>query len=96
MAVPLAVEVELKEPQAPELPQVTVQVTPPFLVSLLTTAVRLLVAPTMSDVGGTGLRATVIPGAVMVMVADWDLVVSVTEVAVTVTVPPVGIAAGAV
>jgi hypothetical protein len=49
----------------------------------------------MSDVGGTGLRATVIPGAVMVIVADCDLVVSVTEVAVTVTVPPVGIAAGA-
>lgn len=32
----------------------------------------------------------------MVIVADWDFVVSVTEVAVTVTVLPVGIAVGAV
>jgi len=95
VAVPLAVEVALKEPQG-DVVQVTDQVTPPFLVSLLTTAVRLVVALMMSEVGGVGLRATEIPGAVMVMVAVADFVVSVTEVAVTVTVPEVGIGAGAV
>ena len=95
MAVPLGVEVGLKEPQG-EVVQVTVQVTPPFLLSLLTTAVRLVVAPTVREAGGVGLRATEIPGAVMVMVAEAAFVVSVTEVAVTVTVPEVGIAAGAV
>jgi len=95
VAVPLGVVAELKEPQA-ELPQVTVQVTPALWLSLLTTAVRLEVAPMMREVGGVGLRATEIPGAVMVIVAEADFVVSVTEVAVTVTVPEVGIAAGAV
>ena len=96
MAVPLAVEVELKEPHPPEVPQVTDQVTPAFLLSLLTTAMRLLVAPTIREVGGVGLSATETPGAVMVMVAEAALVVSVTEVAVTVTVPEVGMAEGAV
>ena len=95
VAVPLGVVAELKEPQA-ELPQVTVQVTPALWLSLLTTAVRLEVTPMMREVGGVGLRATEIPGAVMVIVAEADFVVSVTEVAVTVTVPEVGIAAGAV
>jgi hypothetical protein len=88
--------VALKEPQAPELPQVTDQVTPAFLLSLLTTATRLLVAPGMREVGGVGFRATEMPGAVMVMVAEADLVVSVTEVAVMVTVPEGGMARGAV
>jgi hypothetical protein len=95
VAVPLAVEEELKDPQA-ELPQVTVQVTPAFLLSLLTTAVRLVVPLTMREVGGVGMRATETPGAVMVMIAEANFVVSVTEVAVTVTVPELGIAAGAV
>jgi hypothetical protein len=49
-----------------------------------------------SDVGGAGLKATEIAGAVIVMVADADFEVSVTEVAFTVTVLPVGTAAGAV
>jgi hypothetical protein len=94
--VPLAVAMGLKVPHE-ELPQVTVQVTPPFLLSLLTTAVRLVVLPAPSDVGGVGLSATEIATArVMVMVAEADLVVSVTEVAVTVTVFEVGTAAGAV
>ena len=98
MAVPLAVEAELKEPHPPEVPHVTVQVTPPLAESLLTTAVRLVVVATASDVGGVGLSATVIDvdAAVMVMVAEAVLVVSVTEVAVTVTVPEVGTAEGAV
>jgi hypothetical protein len=76
--------------------QVAVQVTPAFLLSLLTTATRLAVAPIMREAGGVGLRATETPGAVMVMVTEADLVVSVTEVAVIVTVPELGIAAGAV
>ena len=97
MAVPLAVEAELTEPQAPEVPQVTVHVTPPFLESLLTTAVRLAVAVATSEVGGVGLSARVIAaGGVTVMVAEADLVVSVTEVAMTVTVAGAGTAAGAV
>ena len=87
----------MKEPQAPVLPQVTVQVTPPLWLSLLTTAVRLAVVPSLMEDGGAGLRATEIEGVVMVMVAGVDdFVGSVTEVAVMVTVPEVGTAAGAV
>ena len=41
-------------PQAPELPQVTVQVTPAFLLSLVTTAVRLAVVPVVR-VAGSGI-----------------------------------------
>jgi hypothetical protein len=51
VGAPLAVPVGLKEPHG-EVPQVTVQLTPPFLLSLVTTAVRLAVAPVTSDVGG--------------------------------------------
>ena len=49
VGAPLAVPVGLKEPHG-EVPQVTVQLTP--LLSLVTTAVRLAVAPVASDVGG--------------------------------------------
>jgi hypothetical protein len=90
--------VGLKVPHA-ELPQVTDQLTPPFLLSLLTTAVRLAVALGASCVGGRGLKATEIAGGVALMVTgvdDADLVGSVTEVAVIVTVFEVGTAAGAV
>jgi hypothetical protein len=80
--------VGLKEPQE-ELPQVTVQATPLVWLSLLTTAVMLEVVPTMSDVGGAGLKVTESAGVVMLMVATAVLVVSVTEVAVTVTVSTV-------
>jgi hypothetical protein len=97
VAVPLAVLVGLNPPQAPMLPQVTDQVTPAFAESLLTTAVSDVVALVWSEEGGSGLKATEIgTAAVMVMVADADFVVSVTEVAVTVTVLPVGTADGAV
>jgi hypothetical protein len=95
---PLAVEAGLKVPQG-ALPQVTDQVTPAFLLSLLTTAVRPAVALVASEVGGAGLKATEIAGgagAVIVIVAETVLVVSLTEVAVTVTVLEVGTAAGAV
>jgi hypothetical protein len=77
--------VGLKDPQA-ELPQVTVHVTPAFLLSLVTTVVRLLVVPMVIDAGAAGLKATEMGGAAMVMVAVPDFVLSELEVAVTVTV----------
>jgi hypothetical protein len=91
VAVPLAVEVGLKDPQAPELPQVTVQVTPALLLSLLTTAVRGVVVPAGSDVGGAGLNATEIGGTAI----DICAVPGVPEAAAAVIVTVVG-AAGAV
>jgi hypothetical protein len=79
------------------LPQVTDHVTPAFLLSLVRTAVMLVVAPTNSDVGGCALKATeMTPAAVMVIVAEAVFVVSVTEVAVTLTVAGLGIVVGAV
>jgi hypothetical protein len=81
------------------LPQVTDQVTPAFALSLVTTAVRLVVEPTKSEVGGVGVSATVMEGggaAVMVMVFDAVFVLSVTDVATIVTVLFVGTAEGAV
>jgi len=84
----------LKLPQA-ELPQATVQVTPAALLSLLTFAVKLAEAPTARDVGGFEIATEIAADAVMVMETEADLVVSAAEVAVTVTVFPVGTAAGA-
>jgi hypothetical protein len=96
VAVPLAVEVGAKLPQAVAL-QVTVHLTPALALSLLTTAVRLVVEPAASDIGGVGFRATEMGGAALiVIVAEAVLVVSVTEVAVTVTVAGLGTALGAV
>jgi hypothetical protein len=74
------------------LPQVTLHVTPALALSFATTAVRLVVVPATTDAGAAGLNVTAITGAVAVMeiVAEAVLVVSVTEVAVTVTeIPPV-------
>jgi hypothetical protein len=98
VATLLSVAVGLKTPQAPALPQVTVQFTPWFCESLVTTAVSDAAVLVCSEVGGAGLKATEITGAVVVIVivADADFVGSVLEVAVTVTVLPVGTAAGAV
>jgi hypothetical protein len=84
----------LNAPQAPALPHVTDHVTPLLAESFVTTAVSGVVALVSSEAGGAGLRATEI--ALMEMVAEADFVVSVTDVAVTVTVLPVGAAAGAV
>jgi hypothetical protein len=61
--VALAVIVGLKVPHA-ELLQVTDQLTPPFLLSLATVAVILVVAPITSVVGGGVLRDTEIAGGV--------------------------------
>jgi len=58
-------------------------VTPAFLASLVTTAVRGLVEPAAMDVGGVGVRETAIAGAVILMVAIPG--VAPVEVAVMVT-----------
>jgi hypothetical protein len=82
------------------LPQVTVQLTPAFFVSLLTDAARLDVVLITIEDGGCVTNDTEIGGGgavdVMVMEADTDLVPSVTEVAVIVTEAGVGTALGAV
>jgi hypothetical protein len=96
VATPLAVWVGLNDPQAPALPQVTVQSTPAFVWSFETTAVIGLAELVCIDVGGGGLKTTVIAGRVMVMLAETNFVLSAVEVAWTVTVPPVGTVAGAV
>jgi hypothetical protein len=59
----LAVEVGLKLPQS-VLPQATVQLTPPFLVSLVTVAAIPAVLPTVMEVGGVkpGVKVTTIGG----------------------------------
>jgi hypothetical protein len=55
------VEAGLKVPHD-ALPQVTDQVTPPFLLSLFTWATRLAVAEVLMDDGAAELRATEIVG----------------------------------
>jgi hypothetical protein len=92
------VVVLLKAPQAPAvlLPQATDQVTPAFFESFVTVAVSEAVPLIRSEAGSPAI-ATVMPGAaVIVMLAVADFVVSVTEVAVMLIVPPVGTEAGAV
>jgi hypothetical protein len=93
----LAVLVGLKLPHELLL-QVTVQVTPAFFESLVTMAAMLVVALIASDDGGCEAKATlmVAPEDVMVTVAEIDLVLSVTEVAVMVTVAGDGTVEGAV
>jgi hypothetical protein len=85
----------LNVPQAPAplLPHVTDQVTPAFLESLVTVAVSAAVALVASKAGAPESATEM---AVIVIVDDADFVGSVTDVAVTVTVLPVGTAEGAV
>ena len=85
-----------KEPQA-ALKQATVHCTSGLAETSLVIATLIgAVVLICSEAGGAPWKATVIGmGGVMVMVADTDLVVSASEVAVTVTVPPVGMALGA-
>jgi hypothetical protein len=80
------------------LEQVTVQVTPAFLESLVTMAAMLVVPLIASEDGGGAAKATVMAALeeVMVTVAEADFVVSATEVAVMVTVAGEGTAEGAV
>jgi hypothetical protein len=97
VAAPLAVCAGLNEPHV-EPPHVTVHFTPPLALSFATFAIMLVVTLTASDVGGCAASATVIgmTGAVIVIVAVADFVLSVTEVAVTVTAFPFGTVVGAV
>ena len=92
---PLAVAgVIVPHPEQTVPPWVRVQVTPLFAVSLLTVAVKLAVLPAGTLALG-GATATVMAGTVMV--AEFVLVVSATDVAVIVTVKVLGGgAAGAV
>jgi hypothetical protein len=95
VAVPLGVDAGLKLPHC-ALPQVTDQVTPAFALSLLTVAVKGAVVVAATE-PGVLLSATEMgaAGAEMVIVAVADLVASVTEVAVTVTVAGFGAEPGA-
>ena len=96
VAVPLPVLAAESEPQEPALPQVTVQLTPEFVLSLLTSAVNAALPPTCKK-AGVGLSVTAIgAGAVMVIVADAEALLFATDVAVTVTVLELGTAEGAV
>jgi hypothetical protein len=69
------------------LPQLTDQVTPAFALSLATVAIKEALLLAAIEAGGL-VRVTVIgaAGVVMLMLAETDLVESVTDVAVTVTV----------
>jgi hypothetical protein len=89
--MPLSVGVGLKDPQA--FTGTQDQLTP--FVSLVM-AVMSDMELTCTEVGGAGLKDTVMAEAVMVIRPDADFEESVTEVAKMVTVPPLGIEEGAV
>lgn len=73
------------------------QLTPPFAESFATVAATDAVPPVGRLAGGAVVMDTEIPEpAVIVIVAVADFDVSATEVAVTITVLPVGIVEGAV
>ncbi len=97
VAVSLVVVAELNEPQAAE-PHVTVHCTRGFAVtSLVIAATREVVVLTSSDAGGgTGKVTAIGMGGTIVMTAEAALVGVAMEVAVTVTVEPEGMVAGAV
>ena len=90
------VVVGLTEPHT-VAPQVTVHVTSGFAeVSFATVAMGENWALTCKEAGGERMLTEIGSGGTIVICAETDLLVSATEVAVTVTVAPVGIAAGAV
>ena len=68
-----------------------------FWLSPVTLAVRFVFEPGVTEAGGVVAKVTLMPedGGVMVIEAEALFVLSVTEVATTVTVLPVGTAAGA-
>ena len=79
----------------PEQPlPVSVHVTPLFALSFFTIAVKFCVEP-VETLAVEGDTATLIAAPAMVIVAEDDLVVSETEVAVRVTVAGEGAVAGA-
>ena len=94
MAAPEAVWAGVNDPQ--EALGIQLQVTPLFAGSLETVAATFAVAFVCIEAGGAVLMATEIGGAVIVTFAVAVLVVSLTVVAVIVTLPPVGMFAGAV
>jgi hypothetical protein len=88
-AAPLAVELELNEPQVlAELPGVQLQFTPPFAGSPVTVAAMFGVALGARVAGGGVVSVTLIPEAGVMVIAGvlWPFVGSVTEVAVITTV----------
>lgn len=87
--------VGLKLPHV-ELAHLTVQVTPAAISSPLTSAVRVALVLVATDVGGLNMVTEMSEGVVIVTEADADFVVSADEVAVIVTLFPVGTVAGAV
>jgi hypothetical protein len=93
---PLRVFAGLTAPQAPAVPQLTLQVTPALAGSLMTVAVKVAVPLSTTEVADW-LSVTVTAPAteVTVIVAEAVLLGSVTELAVMVTVPPAGTVAGA-
>ncbi len=87
----------MKEPQAPALPQATVQSTPWFVPSFVTVAPTFIMPPTPRLTGGTIEKPTLIGETVtMVTMALLDAVGSAVEVAIMVTVFSRGTLAGAV
>jgi hypothetical protein len=94
VAALLAVWAGLNVPQG-EFAQLTVQSTPAAATSLVTVAVKFTGVPAVAEVSGAGVKAMEIAGTT-VTTADWFLVLSEVEVAVTVTAPPAGTAPGAV
>lgn len=86
--------VGLNEPQ--EFKGIHDQITPELVESFATTAVSVAMAPISSEFGGAGLNETEITGEVILIVAVADCVTSLIDVAVMVTDPPLGTAAGAV
>jgi hypothetical protein len=98
MGDPVAVwfgALELPDENVPQgvLVQATVQSTPALPMSLLTTAVKFAGVPAVTDAGAS-VNAMAIAGTT-VMLALALFVLSVVEVAVTVTTPPAGTMAGA-
>jgi hypothetical protein len=94
---PLFVLVGLNEPHAVMVPHATVHVTSGFPeTSFATVAPIEYCAFICRDAGGEGMLTEIGIGATMVICAEMDLLPSATDVAVTITVVPVGIAEGAV
>jgi hypothetical protein len=94
VAAELALVVGFSEPQAVEMPQETVQVTPALAVSLATVAAMLAVPLTFRDAGGAVLSMTVM--LLMVMAAVLALTLESSATVAVMTTPAGGIVAGAV
>lgn len=92
MAAPLAVDAGVKVPHS--VAGVQDQLTPALLGSPLTLAVMLVLLSISTEAGGVELNATVILEPI-VMVAETDALES-ADVAVTVTLAPLGTDVGAV